>query len=829
MATQNSPNKGLRVFLIAAVIVTGTLAHAAEREGKLFIAVAEEFDGAAPVNALVAAKQNQGLVVKTYVVTSGMSAETLKNEIESLWGTQLAPDYILLIGDAPAVPYWTGGGSKHAVTDLPYGCMDEDDDWFPEIPVGRFAVSSLAQLEAVVDKTLTIEGGSYIDPDYVKRATFLASSDMASGAEETHDWVIENYILPAEYDPILVYAAQGGSTSDVTEAVNNGTLFMVYFGHSDSGGWWAPSFDQDDIQNLSNDGLYGLVFGFSCNTAHFDYPECFGETWIRETHKGAAAYISASNYIYYGGEQWESSRRLEKYFFESFFVDDIWEIGPAWHAGLYRLLADPDYGDGDITRNMFEMFAILGDPSLLLPQPFGFGISPDPLSQQVCSPPDDQAQYTIEVRGTGDFDEVVTLTASGEPNGTSVSFSVNSQVPPFDTVMTVSGLIGVPPDTYDILITGTSATMEKSASVALHVANSVPGSVTLDAPADGAVEVSRTPQMTWLPVTQAATYDLEIATDGDFTNVIYSTTSTDTTHVVEIMLDADTTYYWHVSANNACGTSGYSDAFSFTTLAQGDYFTQDFSSGFDLDGYSLSFIPNGSGNYYGPCRAPASQLPTDPSGGSTLSLSDDGSAVVTATFGQVALYGTAYNSFYVNANGNITFNSGDSTYDETIEAHFSKPRVAALFDDLNPSAGGTVSYRDLADRMAVTWENVPEYSATGSNTFQIELFYNGVVRITWAGVDSADPLIGLSAGNGIPDDFIQTDLSTIDHCAGDINEDCYIDLMDYDLFAECLAGPNESTPPLECDTTNFELSDMDNDNDVDLEDFWRFLDVFITL
>jgi hypothetical protein len=198
MPTQNSPNKGLRVFLIAAVIVTGTLAHAAEREGKLFIAVAEEFDGAAPVNALVAAKQNQGLVVKTYVVTSGMSAETLKNEIESLWGTQLAPDYILLIGDAPAVPYWTGGGSKHAVTDLPYGCMDEDDDWFPEIPVGRFAVSSLAQLEAVVDKTLTVEGGSYVDPDYVKRATFLASSDMASGAEETHDWVIENYILPAE-------------------------------------------------------------------------------------------------------------------------------------------------------------------------------------------------------------------------------------------------------------------------------------------------------------------------------------------------------------------------------------------------------------------------------------------------------------------------------------------------------------------------------------------------------------------------------------------------------------------------------------------------------
>ena len=48
--------------------------------------------------------------------------------------------------------------------------------------------------------------------------------------------------------------------------------------------------------------------------------------------------------------------------------------------------------------------------------------------------------------------------------------------------------------------------------------------------------------------------------------------------------------------------------------------------------------------------------------------------------------------------------------------------TAALFDDLNPSAGGIVSWRELPDRAVATWESVAEYSTTNANTFQIEMF-----------------------------------------------------------------------------------------------------------
>jgi hypothetical protein len=375
---------GLRKRVIAAVsgLVVLVLSSSVLAGGNYLIVTAPAYEGSAPLNAFVSHKTALGFNVTTYVVPTGTSNTTLRAYIRSLWLTPHAPAYVLLIGDtdgptsgADTVPHFTGGGSKSAPTDWPYGCMDPGDDWQPEIPVGRFSVRTVGQLQAVVEKTIVVETGQFLDPEYVLRAAFLAPSDSSAEAEATHDWVIDNYLTPAGYQPIRIYTAQGGTTADVATAINNGCLWVNYFGHSSSSGWWEPSFVQSDVNALMNDGLYGLVFGFSCSSASYPAAECFGETWIRASLKGSAAYISASTFIYYGGSAWESSRRMEKYFWESFFEDNIWEIGPAWMAGLNRLLNDP-YFDISVKRNMFEMFPILGDPSLRLPT---FIVGEDPI------------------------------------------------------------------------------------------------------------------------------------------------------------------------------------------------------------------------------------------------------------------------------------------------------------------------------------------------------------------------------------------------------------------------------------------------------------------
>jgi hypothetical protein len=230
-------------------------------------------------------------------------------------------------------------------------------------------------------------------------------------------------------------------------------------------------------------------------------------------------------------------------------------------------------------------------------------------------------------------------------------------------------------------------------------------------------------------------------------------------------LQDNTTYFYRVDAADEAGNSASDlNCYTFTTPEVPDYFTELFSAN-DMDNLGLSFTPNGSVDFYLGCVGPITQLPTDPTGGTTLSLTDDSYAQVTLTGGAtVALYGTTYSTFWVGSNGYITFTSGDSTYTEALDAHFNQPRVSALFDDLDPSQAGTVSWKQLSNRVVVTWLNVTHHSSSNQNTFQIELYFNGQINISFLAIAQADGLAGLSRGTGTPADFMMSDLSGLGPC-----------------------------------------------------------------
>lgn len=184
---------------------------------------------------------------------------------------------------------------------------------------------------------------------------------------------------------------------------------------------------------------------------------------------------------------------------------------------------------------------------------------------------------------------------------------------------------------------------------------------------------------------------------------------------------------------------------------------------FDLAYTSLQFVPDGSDEYYSLCTRQILQLPTDPAGGTQITLADDDSALVTLTSGaQISLYGNMRTQFYVGGNGYVTLDVGDSSYAESYFSHFSRKRVAALFDDLIPGTG--VSWKQLTDRVAVTYLNVREYGATTQNTFQIELFFDGRITVSYLNIAASDGLVGLSAGSGVPADFVESDLSGYPKC-----------------------------------------------------------------
>jgi len=245
-----------------------------------------------------------------------------------------------------------------------------------------------------------------------------------------------------------------------------------------------------------------------------------------------------------------------------------------------------------------------------------------------------------------------------------------------------------------------------------------------------------------------------------------------TSHTIEVTgLSGETTYAFLVQAwdavDNVATDDNDGNCYSFTTLRQPDHFTEWFDAGDnDLAYHCVTFTPSDSEDFYDACCEPARQFPTDPNGGTILDLDDDSFAVVAlADDARISLYGLSIGAFLVGSDGYLSI-TPDSNHTEPLEVHFGALRIAGLFDDLDPSAGGTVWWRQLADRVAVTFEDVPERGTSNGNSFQIELFFDGTIRLTWLGLDAGDGLVGLSRGQGVPDEFVESDLNGYGACPG---------------------------------------------------------------
>jgi hypothetical protein len=175
-------------------------------------------------------------------------------------------------------------------------------------------------------------------------------------------------------------------------------------------------------------------------------------------------------------------------------------------------------------------------------------------------------QYAADIGQLGGFDETVSLSALGLPDGATAEFSVNDQPPPFSTVLTISGLIGATDGTYDVVIQGEAPSSVRSAALQLTLASGVPDPVTLVEPTDGEAMVSIMPEFAWSAQDGALGYELEVATDPLFSDVAYEAATDATSHVMTESLLPLTEYYWRVRGTNPCGTGAFSDPFAFSTV-----------------------------------------------------------------------------------------------------------------------------------------------------------------------------------------------------------------------------------------------------------------------
>jgi hypothetical protein len=94
-----------------------------------------------------------------------------------------------------------------------------------------------------------------------------------------------------------------------------------------------------------------------------------------------------------------------------------------------------------------------------------------------------------------------------------------------------------------------------------------PGVASLTAPANGATGQEPATVLDWADVSGASTYEVQVATDSAFTNVVgTATTLVASNWTVSPALSLNATYFWRVRAKNSCGGTGaWSTVSSFTT------------------------------------------------------------------------------------------------------------------------------------------------------------------------------------------------------------------------------------------------------------------------
>ncbi len=191
-----------------------------------------------------------------------------------------------------------------------------------------------------------------------------------------------------------------------------------------------------------------------------------------------------------------------------------------------------------------------------------FLISANPPAAAACPPSD--AVFSIDLDAIAGFSSSVSFSVSGVPAGATSNFSPSTVTPTGSTTLTIGNAAAATPGTYNLTVTATGGGSSKTTDLTLAIG--FPGDVVLTSPANGAEAVALATNFTWAAAAGATDYEIQIATDAAFTNVVESATVASTSYS-SAGLSVYTVYFWRVRATNGCGNGDYSSLFSFRTDA----------------------------------------------------------------------------------------------------------------------------------------------------------------------------------------------------------------------------------------------------------------------
>jgi len=175
----------------------------------------------------------------------------------------------------------------------------------------------------------------------------------------------------------------------------------------------------------------------------------------------------------------------------------------------------------------------------------------------ICSP--DDAVFNFTYNTISGFSATTTFSAQGLPTGASVLFSPSvASVDDTTVTVNVSGTENLATGNYPFTIEATSGSIVKMIDLEFDVFASSFSPLNLLTPTNGSADVfAGSAVFTWEADVNATSYEIEIATDSEFTDIIETSVVNSPTYAVST-LSLMTSYFWRVRGVNDCAFGDFS-------------------------------------------------------------------------------------------------------------------------------------------------------------------------------------------------------------------------------------------------------------------------------
>lgn len=329
---------------------------------------------------------NQKGIMTDYVTTQNIGSTTtaIKNFITSAYNMSAhKPQHITLLGEVGYVPTYLIGLIQRR-SDLYYVTMGGGNDWEPDMTIGRIPVPT-GNANGVIGKIVNYEKTPYTSINWYNNVLIAAASET-----DMYNWnlwfrptsdLIYNYLDGINYngnqqykwdDPPQGPPAGGGTTANIVNAISSGVSIVNYKGHGTPYGWEYLWFGSNEAANLTNGQMLPVMFSITCRTGSFHITgpnpgdNSLGNALLRETSKGVAGFIGASDSSSPGESDW-----LDRGLYDSVWVgfDDSYQSGARTQMGhvlKYGKEYSKQHYNTTLTKDHYEMFHYLGCPTMNL-------------------------------------------------------------------------------------------------------------------------------------------------------------------------------------------------------------------------------------------------------------------------------------------------------------------------------------------------------------------------------------------------------------------------------------------------------------------------------